>query len=184
MSGHSKWATIKHKKAATDAKRGRVFTRLIREISIAARIGGGDSTTNPRLRTAILAGPNVLSAVSYWEVLIKNMKGNLNVGDPRTWWHDALDQLAARPLALRPEHVAELYSLPALHKDPFDRILIAQRHDDRGARGERIGRVAVPRLRPDARERIACEVQKRKTNHRVPERDREPGRLDKERNQQ
>ena len=58
MSGHSKWATIKHKKAATDAKRGRVFTRLIREITIAARIGGGDSNTNPRLRTAILAAKN------------------------------------------------------------------------------------------------------------------------------
>ena len=56
MSGHSKWATIKHKKAATDAKRGRVFTRLIREITIAARIGGGDPNSNPRLRTAILAG--------------------------------------------------------------------------------------------------------------------------------
>lgn len=53
MSGHSKWATIKHKKAATDAKRGRVFTRLIREITIAARTGGGDPNTNPRLRTAI-----------------------------------------------------------------------------------------------------------------------------------
>jgi len=49
MSGHSKWATIKHKKAATDAKRGRIFTRLIREITIAARIGGGDPTpTRPR----------------------------------------------------------------------------------------------------------------------------------------
>src|SRR5271165_3406784 len=58
MSGHSKWATIKHKKAATDAKRGRVFTRIIREISIAARIGGGDPNSNPRLRTAILAGKN------------------------------------------------------------------------------------------------------------------------------
>ncbi|HKM81461.1 MAG TPA: YebC/PmpR family DNA-binding transcriptional regulator [Candidatus Acidoferrum sp.] len=58
MSGHSKWATIKHKKAATDAKRGRVFTRLIREITIAARIGGGDPNTNPRLRTAILAAKN------------------------------------------------------------------------------------------------------------------------------
>ena len=55
MSGHSKWATIKHKKAATDAKRGRVFTRLIREITIAARIGGGDPNSNPRLRTAVLA---------------------------------------------------------------------------------------------------------------------------------
>ncbi|HEX2712343.1 MAG TPA: YebC/PmpR family DNA-binding transcriptional regulator [Candidatus Acidoferrales bacterium] len=55
MSGHSKWATIKHKKAATDAKRGRVFTKLIREISIAARVGGGDPNANPRLRTAIAA---------------------------------------------------------------------------------------------------------------------------------
>jgi YebC/PmpR family DNA-binding regulatory protein len=58
MSGHSKWATIKHKKAATDAKRGRVFTRLIREITIASRIGGGDPNTNPRLRTAVLAAKN------------------------------------------------------------------------------------------------------------------------------
>ena len=54
MSGHSKWATIKHKKAATDAKRGKVFTRVIKEITIAAR-GGGDPDTNPRLRTAIAA---------------------------------------------------------------------------------------------------------------------------------
>src|ERR1700674_5616265 len=54
MSGHSKWATIKHKKAATDAKRGKAFTRLIKEISIAAR-NGGDPDSNPRLRTAILA---------------------------------------------------------------------------------------------------------------------------------
>src|SRR5260370_37727189 len=58
MSGHSKWATIKHKKAATDAKRGRVFTRVIREITIAARIGGGDAKSNHRLRTAILAAKN------------------------------------------------------------------------------------------------------------------------------
>jgi len=58
MSGHSKWATIKHKKAATDAKRGRMFTRFIREISIAARTGGGDPATNPRLRTAIAAAKN------------------------------------------------------------------------------------------------------------------------------
>ena len=57
MSGHSKWATIKHKKAATDAKRGAVFTRVIREITIAAR-AGGDPNTNPRLRTAIAAGKN------------------------------------------------------------------------------------------------------------------------------
>jgi YebC/PmpR family DNA-binding regulatory protein len=54
MSGHSKWATIKHKKGAADAKRGQMFTKLIKEISIAARMGGGDPDTNARLRTAIL----------------------------------------------------------------------------------------------------------------------------------
>jgi YebC/PmpR family DNA-binding regulatory protein len=53
MSGHSKWATIKRKKGATDAARGKVFTRLTREISISARMGGGDATGNPRLRKAI-----------------------------------------------------------------------------------------------------------------------------------
>ncbi len=55
MSGHSKWATIKHKKGATDAKRGKIFTRLIKEITVAAKQGGGDPDGNPRLRTAILA---------------------------------------------------------------------------------------------------------------------------------
>ncbi len=59
MSGHSKWATIKHKKAATDAKRGKVFTRIIKEIMIAARHGGGDPDANPRLRTAIVAAKAV-----------------------------------------------------------------------------------------------------------------------------
>jgi YebC/PmpR family DNA-binding regulatory protein len=53
MAGHSKWANIKHKKAATDAKRGKIFTRLIREITVAARMGGGDPSMNPRLRLAI-----------------------------------------------------------------------------------------------------------------------------------
>jgi YebC/PmpR family DNA-binding regulatory protein len=53
MAGHSKWANIKHKKAATDAKRGKIWTRLIKEITVAARMGGGDVTSNPRLRLAI-----------------------------------------------------------------------------------------------------------------------------------
>lgn len=55
MSGHSKWATIKHKKGALDAKRGKIFTRLIKEIMVAAKSGGGDPDGNPRLRSAILA---------------------------------------------------------------------------------------------------------------------------------
>jgi len=55
MSGHSKWATIKHKKGAADARRGKIFTKLIKEITVAARIGSGDPDSNPRLRTAVLA---------------------------------------------------------------------------------------------------------------------------------
>ncbi|TFW30214.1 YebC/PmpR family DNA-binding transcriptional regulator [Massilia arenosa] len=53
MAGHSKWANIKHKKAATDAKRGKIWTRLIKEITVAARMGGGDMNSNPRLRLAV-----------------------------------------------------------------------------------------------------------------------------------
>jgi len=68
----------------------------------------------------------MLSVLSYWEVMLKSMKGVLDVGDPRAWWFDALDQLAATPLPLRPQHIAAVYGLPPIHKDPFDRMLIAQ----------------------------------------------------------
>lgn len=86
MSGHSKWATIKHAKGAADAKRGQLFTKFIKEISIAAKMGGGDTATNPRLRTAVLKaraanmpkdnieraikkGTGELGAVNYEELL-------------------------------------------------------------------------------------------------------------------
>ena len=59
MSGHSKWSTIKHKKGAADAKRGKIFTRLIKELTVAARSGGGDPGMNPRLRTIIAAAKEV-----------------------------------------------------------------------------------------------------------------------------
>jgi YebC/PmpR family DNA-binding regulatory protein len=59
MSGHSKWHTIKHKKGAADAKRGKIFTRLIKELTVAARSGGGDPGMNPRLRTIIAAAKEV-----------------------------------------------------------------------------------------------------------------------------
>ena len=55
MSGHSKWASIKHKKGALDAKRGKIFTRIIKELTVAARGGGGDPDMNPRLRAPALA---------------------------------------------------------------------------------------------------------------------------------
>ncbi|MHB8791451.1 MAG: YebC/PmpR family DNA-binding transcriptional regulator [Desulfobulbaceae bacterium] len=86
MSGHSKWSTIKRKKGAIDAKRGKIFTKLIKEITVAARMGGGDIDANPRLRTAVLAaktenmpkdnieraikkGTGGLEGVSYEEIL-------------------------------------------------------------------------------------------------------------------
>ena len=59
MSGHSKWATTKHKKAATDAKRGKIFTKITKEITVAAKLGGGDSDGNPRLRTAVAKAKSV-----------------------------------------------------------------------------------------------------------------------------
>ena len=59
MSGHSKWHTIKHKKGAADAKRGKVFTRIIKELTVAARNGGGDADSNPRLRTIIAEAKSV-----------------------------------------------------------------------------------------------------------------------------
>src|SRR5512137_2427716 len=77
MSGHSKWATIKRKKAATDSARGRVFTRLIKEITIAARSGGGDPNGNPRLRTAILAAKSSNMPADNIDRAIKKGTGEL-----------------------------------------------------------------------------------------------------------
>jgi YebC/PmpR family DNA-binding regulatory protein len=77
MSGHSKWAGIKHKKAKVDAQRGRVFTKLIREITVAARVGGGDPGGNPRLRTAIQAAKAVNMPADNIERAIKKGTGEL-----------------------------------------------------------------------------------------------------------
>ncbi|MBI3794386.1 MAG: YebC/PmpR family DNA-binding transcriptional regulator [Nitrospinae bacterium] len=77
MSGHSKWATIKHKKGALDAKRGRVWSKAIKEITVAARIGGGDINANPRMRTAILAAKAVNMPADNIERAIKKGTGEL-----------------------------------------------------------------------------------------------------------
>ncbi len=77
MSGHSKWHTIKHKKGAADAKRGRVFTKLIKEITVAARVGGGDAEGNPRLRTVILAAKAANMPKDNIEKAIKKGTGEL-----------------------------------------------------------------------------------------------------------
>jgi len=77
MSGHSKWASIKHKKAATDAKRGRLFSKLIRELTVAAKRGGGNSNTNPRLRVAINAAKQANMPNDNIEKAIKRGTGEL-----------------------------------------------------------------------------------------------------------
>jgi len=80
MSGHSKWHSIKHKKAAIDSKRGRAFTKLIKEMTIAARIGGGDPDGNPRLRTAIMAAKAVNMPVDNIKRAIMKGTGELEGG--------------------------------------------------------------------------------------------------------
>ena len=77
MSGHSKWSTIKHKKGALDAKRGKIFTKVLKEITVAARLGGGDVASNPRLRLAVdLAKSNNMPKEN-WERAIKKGTGEL-----------------------------------------------------------------------------------------------------------
>jgi YebC/PmpR family DNA-binding regulatory protein len=77
MSGHSKWANIKHRKGAADARRGKVFTKLIKEIITAARMGGGDINANPRLRAAVLAAKAENMPKDNWERAIKKGTGEL-----------------------------------------------------------------------------------------------------------
>ena len=77
MSGHSKWASIKHKKALVDAKRGKIFTKFIREITIAAKMGGGDPNSNPRLRTAVASAKSANMPVDNIDRAIKKGTGAL-----------------------------------------------------------------------------------------------------------
>jgi YebC/PmpR family DNA-binding regulatory protein len=77
MSGHSKWSTIKHKKGALDAKRGKAFTRILKEITVAARLGGGDIAANPRLRLAVDLAKSNNMPKDNWERAIKKGTGEL-----------------------------------------------------------------------------------------------------------
>jgi YebC/PmpR family DNA-binding regulatory protein len=77
MSGHSKWSTIRHKKGITDARRGKIFSKLIKEITVAARLGGGDPAANSRLRTAVQAAKNENMPKDNIERAIKKGTGEL-----------------------------------------------------------------------------------------------------------
>ena len=79
MSGHSKWSTIKHKKALKDARRGKLFTKLIKDLTIAARIGGSELSSNPRLRTALAAAKAASMPNDTIDRAIKKGAGSLKV---------------------------------------------------------------------------------------------------------
>ena len=87
---------------------------------------GEPERLSPRARRLVDAGENVISVASYWEVVIKTQKGLLTMADPASWWERATHLTAAQVLPIRTSHVTALAALPPLHKDPFDRILIAQ----------------------------------------------------------
>ena len=100
--------------------------RFLLDTNVVLRALKRPASLPPRVRKAIVDGPNVLSVVVYWEIVLKVMKGHLIVGYPRAWWSDALDMLAATALPIEPAHIDQVNDLPAIHKDPFDRLLIAQ----------------------------------------------------------
>ena len=77
-------------------------------------------------RKALRAGPRAMSVVTYWEVVIKFQKGLLKIADPVNWWARACELLGGSILSIRSAHITALAGIPDLHKDPFDRMLIAQ----------------------------------------------------------
>lgn len=87
---------------------------------------GEPERLSSRARGAVESGDNIVSVASYWEVVIKSQKGLLTIADVPSWWRRAAELTAARVLPIRASHVTALAALPLLHKDPFDRILIAQ----------------------------------------------------------
>jgi PIN domain nuclease of toxin-antitoxin system len=94
---------------------------------------GEPERLSTKARRLVEAGENVVSVASYWEVVIKTQKGSLSINDLATWWRRATELTSARILPIRPSHVTALAALPILHRDPFDRILIAQaRTEDLG----------------------------------------------------
>lgn len=87
---------------------------------------GEPERLSAKARRLVEAGENVVSVACYWEVAIKTQKGLLSIDDLATWWRQATELTSARILHIRPSHITVLATLPMLHRDPFDRILIAQ----------------------------------------------------------
>ncbi len=102
------------------------MSRYLLDKSVALLAMAAPDRLSSGARSAIEKGTCLLSTISYWEVMLKAMKGTLDVGDPRLWWSETLDELQLHVLPFRPEHISAIYQLPAIHQDPFDRALIGQ----------------------------------------------------------
>jgi PIN domain nuclease of toxin-antitoxin system len=111
----------KSKVSGTGVKRG----HLLDTVTLVWALGSPERLS-PHARRLVEGGENVVSVGSYWEIVIKTRKGLLSIADLSSWWRRATELTAARVLPIRASHVTALAALPMLHKDPFDRILIAQ----------------------------------------------------------
>jgi PIN domain nuclease of toxin-antitoxin system len=96
------------------------------DTNIALIAAAAPEMLSPVVRSALMKGPNILSVIAFWEVILKSATGKLDVGDPLEWWENSLNDLAATSLPLRPAHVAAMRGLDTIHQDPFDRAFIAQ----------------------------------------------------------
>jgi PIN domain nuclease of toxin-antitoxin system len=111
----------KPKRSGTAAKSAHLL-----DTSTLLRALGEPERLSSKARRVVESGDNIVSVASYWEVVIKSQKGLLTIADLPSWWRRATELTSARVLPIRPSHVTALAALPMLHKDPFDRILIAQ----------------------------------------------------------
>lgn len=87
---------------------------------------GSPERLSKSARSLVTSGNTIISVISYWEVVVKTQKGLLTIPDLGTWWRRTTELLNARTLPVRASHVTALASLPAIHQDPFDRLLVAQ----------------------------------------------------------
>jgi PIN domain nuclease of toxin-antitoxin system len=111
----------KRKRSGAAASRG----HLLDTVTLVWALGSPERLPS-HVRRLVDAGENVLSVGSYWEIVIKTQKGLLSISDLSSWWRLATELTEARVLPIRASHVTALAALPMLHRDPFDRILIAQ----------------------------------------------------------
>ncbi len=104
---------------------GREVVNLLDTSTLLWILTAPDRLSQPA-RDVVAAGSSILSVASYWEVVIKTRKGLLPIPDPVSWWTRTTELFGRRILPIRASHVTALAALPDLHRDPFDRILIAQ----------------------------------------------------------